>query len=72
MQTPTKWAERARRVSPGGVHSPVRAFKAMRMQPLAITSAHGAHLTTLDGRRLVDWIGAWGPALLGHDHPAIA
>lgn len=72
LQTPAMWAERARRVSPGGVHSPVRAFKAMRMPPLAITSAHGAHLTTLDGRRLLDWIGAWGPALLGHGHPLIA
>lgn len=71
-QTAATWAERARRVSPGGVHSPVRAFKAMRMPPLAITSAHGAHLTTLDGRHLLDWIGAWGPALLGHNHPAIA
>ncbi len=72
LQTAATWAERARRVAPGGVHSPVRAFKAMRMPPLAITSAHGAHLTTLDGRRLLDWIGAWGPALLGHNHPAIA
>ena len=72
LQTAAMWAARAGRVSPGGVHSPVRAFKAMRMQPLAITGAHGAHLTTLDGRRLLDWIGAWGPALLGHDHPVIA
>lgn len=72
VQAPTMWAARASRVSPGGVHSPVRAFKAMRMAPLAIASAHGAHLTTIDGRRLLDWIGAWGPALLGHDHPAIA
>jgi len=71
-QTPATWAARARRVSPGGVHSPVRAFTAMRMPPLAITSAHGAHLTTLDGRHLLDWIGAWGPALLGHGHPEIA
>lgn len=72
LQAKAMWAERARRVSPGGVHSPVRAFKAMGMPPLAITSAHGAHLTTVDGRRLLDWIGAWGPALLGHDHPVIA
>ena len=66
------WAARALRVSPGGVHSPVRAFKAMRMQPLAIAQAHGAHVTDLDGRRFIDWIGAWGPALLGHGHPMIA
>lgn len=63
---------RAQRVSPGGVHSPVRAFKAMGMRPLAIAAAHGAHVTDIDGRRFVDWIGAWGPALLGHGHPAIA
>lgn len=63
---------RALRVSPGGVHSPVRAFKAMGMPPLVIAEAHGAHVTDQDGRRFVDWIGAWGPALLGHDHPAIA
>ena len=68
----TAWAARALRVSPGGVHSPVRAFKAMRMRPLAIAQAHGAHVTDLDGRRFIDWIGAWGPALLGHDHPLIA
>jgi len=70
--TSAAWAARALRVSPGGVHSPVRAFKAMRMQPLAIAQAHGAHVTDLDGRRFIDWIGAWGPALLGHGHPLIA
>ena len=63
---------RALRVSPGGVHSPVRAFTAMGTRPLAIAEAHGAHVTDVDGRQFVDWIGAWGPALLGHDHPAIA
>ncbi len=63
---------RALRVSPGGVHSPVRAFKAMGLRPLVIAEAHGAHVIDVDGRRFVDWIGAWGPALLGHDHPVIA
>jgi glutamate-1-semialdehyde 2,1-aminomutase len=72
--TPAAIAREARavRVSPGGVHSPVRAFKAMGMRPLVIAEAHGAHVTDLDGRQFVDWIGGWGPALLGHDHPAIA
>ena len=65
-------AARAARVAPGGVHSPVRAFKAMGMPPLAVAEAHGAHVTDVDGRRFVDWIGAWGPALLGHDHPVVA
>jgi len=72
--TPTvtaAWIERARLVTPGGVHSPVRAFKAMGAAPLAIVEARGAHVFDSTGRRLIDWIGAWGPALLGHAHPAI-
>lgn len=68
----SSWAARALSVSPGGVHSPVRAFKAMRMPPLAIAHADGAHVVDVDGRRFIDWIGAWGPALLGHGHPLIA
>jgi glutamate-1-semialdehyde 2,1-aminomutase len=66
-----EWIERARRVTPGGVHSPVRAFKAMDAAPLAIVEARGAHVFDQSGRRLIDWIGAWGPALLGHAHPDI-
>jgi glutamate-1-semialdehyde 2,1-aminomutase len=65
------WIERARRVTPGGVHSPVRAFKAMSAPPLAIVEACGAHVVDQSGNRYIDWIGAWGPALLGHAHPAI-
>ena len=65
------WIERARRVTPGGVHSPVRAFKAMGAAPLAIVEARGAHVFDQSGRRYIDWIGAWGPALLGHAHPGI-
>jgi glutamate-1-semialdehyde 2,1-aminomutase len=65
------WIERARRVTPGGVHSPVRAFKAMGSTPLAIVEARGAHVFDQTGRCLIDWIGAWGPALLGHAHPGI-
>jgi len=68
---PATWFERASAVTPGGVHSPVRAFKAMGMAPLGIVSAKGAYVTDLNGRRYIDWIGAWGPALLGHAHPAI-
>lgn len=69
---PPSWITRANRVTPGGVHSPVRAFKAMGLPPLAIAEAHGAHVTTTDGARYLDWIGAWGPALLGHDHPVVS
>ena len=72
MPANASWLERANRVTPGGVHSPVRAFKAMGMPPLAIAEAHGAYVVDVDGRRYVDWIGAWGPALIGHDHPDVA
>jgi glutamate-1-semialdehyde 2,1-aminomutase len=67
----SSWFERASRVTPGGVHSPVRAFRAMDMPPIAIVEARGAHVIDARGRRYIDWIGAWGPALLGHAHPAI-
>jgi glutamate-1-semialdehyde 2,1-aminomutase len=53
------WLDRAARVTPGGVHSPVRAFKAMGVPPLGIVSARGARVTDADGRQYIDWIGAW-------------
>ena len=65
------WHERALHVTPGGVHSPVRAFRAMGCDPVAIVSARGARLTDSEGRDYIDYIGAWGPALLGHGHPAV-
>jgi glutamate-1-semialdehyde 2,1-aminomutase len=65
------WFERARGVTPGGVHSPVRAFAAMQCDPVAIVSAKGARVTDTAGRAYVDCIGAWGPALLGHAHPEV-
>ena len=63
--------ERARRVSPGGVNSPVRAFKGVGGSPLFIASADGAHLTDVDGHRYLDLIGSWGVMLLGHGHPVV-
>ena len=65
------WFERAARVTPGGVHSPVRAFRSVGLPPLALTEAHGALVRDAAGREYLDWIGAWGPALLGHGHPAV-
>jgi glutamate-1-semialdehyde 2,1-aminomutase len=53
------------------VHSPVRAFLAVGAVPLAITSASGARITDSEGRSFVDWVGAWGPALLGHAPPQV-
>ncbi|MEZ5286136.1 MAG: glutamate-1-semialdehyde 2,1-aminomutase [Vicinamibacterales bacterium] len=69
--TAVSWFDRAAAVTPGGVHSPVRAFAAVGTPPIAIADAHGAHLRDTAGRTFVDYIGAWGPALLGHGHPAI-
>jgi len=62
---------RAAKVTPGGVHSPVRAFRSVGLPPLALTEAHGARVRDAAGREFVDWIGGWGPALLGHGHPEV-
>jgi glutamate-1-semialdehyde 2,1-aminomutase len=64
--------ERARRAIPGGVNSPVRAFKGVGGSPRFIRSASGAHLEGVDGDRYLDYIGSWGVMLLGHRHPAVA
>jgi glutamate-1-semialdehyde 2,1-aminomutase len=56
---------------PGGVNSPVRAFKAVGGKPLFITRARGSHLYDADGNRYIDYVGSWGPAILGHSHPQV-
>ncbi len=56
---------------PGGVNSPVRAFKAVGGDPLFIKSANGAYLTDVDGNQFIELINSWGPMILGHNHPAI-
>jgi glutamate-1-semialdehyde 2,1-aminomutase len=63
--------ERAQQVMPGGVNSPVRAFKAVGGTSLFIAEANGAYLTDVDGNRYVDLVGTWGPAVLGHAHEAV-
>ncbi len=65
------WFTRARRVTPGGVHSPVRTFAAMQCDPIAVVSAAGAVVRDVEGREYIDYVGAWGPALLGHAHPVV-
>jgi glutamate-1-semialdehyde 2,1-aminomutase len=62
---------RASAVTPGGVNSPVRAFRAVGGTPRFIRSAQGAWLTDVDGREYVDLVGSWGPMLLGHAHPEV-
>ena len=56
---------------PGGVNSPVRAFRAVGGQPFFVNRAKGAHVWDVDGNELIDYVGTWGPAILGHAHPKI-
>ncbi len=63
--------ERARAVIPGGVNSPVRAFRAVGGEPVFIARAEGARVYGQDGRAYVDYVGSWGPAILGHAHPDV-
>lgn len=63
--------ERASRVIPGGVNSPVRAFRAVGRAPLFIQDAAGSNIADADGNTYTDYVGSWGPAILGHAHPAI-
>ncbi|HEX6996979.1 MAG TPA: glutamate-1-semialdehyde 2,1-aminomutase [Gammaproteobacteria bacterium] len=65
------WFTRARKVLPGGVSSPVRAFRAVGGSPLVIRSAFGATVVDVDGREYLDFVGSWGPLILGHAHPKI-
>jgi glutamate-1-semialdehyde 2,1-aminomutase len=62
---------RAERTIPGGVNSPVRAFRGVGGDPVFFESAHGAELIDVDGNRYIDYVGAWGPMILGHGHPKV-
>jgi hypothetical protein len=69
-----QWADlfaRAQRSIPGGVNSPVRAFRAVGGQPFFVDRARGARVWDVDGHEYIDFVGTWGPAILGHAHPAI-
>lgn len=61
----------AQKVIPGGVNSPVRAFKAVGGDPIFVKEAKGAYLYDEDGNRLIDYINSWGPMILGHAHPPV-
>lgn len=63
--------ERARRVIPGGVNSPVRACKSVGCDPLFVASGRGARIKTADGQELIDYVMSWGPLLLGHCDPDV-
>src|SRR5262245_19677681 len=62
---------RAQRLIPAGVNSPVRAFQAVGGTPLFIRKAEGARIWDADGRSYIDYVGSWGPMILGHAHPAV-
>ncbi len=62
---------RALRVIPGGVNSPVRAFRAVGGEPVFFARGAGAHLWDLDGNAYIDYVGSWGPLILGHAHPRV-
>ena len=71
MSGSVAWFERAIEVMPGGVNSPVRAFKAVGGTPPFVASASGPHMTTIDGDVLIDFIASWGALILGHAEPSI-
>ena len=61
----------AQQYIPGGVNSPVRAFKSVGGVPVFMKSAKGAYLTDVDDHSYIDYINSWGPAILGHTHPEV-
>ncbi|HSC98110.1 MAG TPA: glutamate-1-semialdehyde 2,1-aminomutase [Casimicrobiaceae bacterium] len=63
--------ERAQRVIPGGVNSPVRAFRSVGGTPRFFVRGEGPYLFDADGKRYIDYVGSWGPAILGHAHPTV-
>ena len=71
MSTNQDLFERSQRVIPGGVNSPVRAFRAVGGTPRFIKKGEGAYIIDAEGKRYIDYIGSWGPMILGHGHPAV-
>ena len=63
--------EKSQRVIPGGVNSPVRAFRAVGGTPIFFREGSGAYLWDVDGNKFIDYVGSWGPAILGHAHPEV-
>ena len=71
MNESTKLYARAQRVIPGGVNSPVRAFKSVERDPIFIIAAKGSQITDVDHRNYIDFVGSWGPMIVGHAHEEI-
>lgn len=66
-----KLFHRAQQVIPGGVNSPVRSFSSTDCAPIFVQEAHGSHIKDVDGNTYLDYIGSWGPMILGHSHPLL-
>ena len=71
MQKSSELFESAKHIIPGGVNSPVRAFNGVGGEPCFIEKADGAYIFDADGKKYIDYVGSWGPMILGHNHPAI-
>ena len=71
MERSEQLFEAAKKVLPGGVNSPVRAFRAVGMAPRFITRADGSHIYDEDGNSYIDYVCSWGPMILGHNHPVV-
>ena len=71
IQNSLDWHKRAQLVIPGGVSSPVRAFKGVGGSPRYFVKGAGSHVWDVDGNRYIDLVGSWGPMILGHAHPAV-
>ncbi|MFT6625339.1 MAG: glutamate-1-semialdehyde 2,1-aminomutase [Cycloclasticus sp.] len=71
MKTTSSLFQLAQRSIPGGVNSPVRAFKGVGGEPIFIDHAKGAYITDTNGKQYIDYVGSWGPMVLGHSHPDV-
>ena len=71
IPSPTGLYQRALQVLPGGVNSPVRAMRQIGREPIFIERGEGRELIDVEGNRYLDWVGSWGPLILGHAHPAV-
>ncbi|MGH8163676.1 MAG: aminotransferase class III-fold pyridoxal phosphate-dependent enzyme, partial [Rhodanobacteraceae bacterium] len=71
MTTNHELFERALKLMPGGVDSPVRAFKSVGGEPFFTAHADGAYLWDVEGKRYIDYVGSWGPMIAGHSHPRV-
>src|SRR5687767_3757917 len=70
-ETSQRLFDEAQTLLPGGVNSPVRAFRAVGQSPVFVARAEGSRLYGADGREYTDYVGSWGPAILGHAHPDV-